>query len=302
MTEQKWGPSLDTDVEPWVARMPGLGTVLVAADGGLEVRLEEDLPLPGGELRVDSDEQKEAALRHGWGEPLSLARRGFRLAGGAGVVAPGDGPCLILAGDPHDAAAVLLALAHRGWRILADRVTPVEWVGDLLFAHPRQAPILAAKRRLAKSGDSGERVRADSDSRSVDLARESAAQPVAGIVVLQQRKPDEEVLMPLAGHERFESAANLLVGGLLGAARQRADAVGNEGAGQPGEGDAADGDRDAAADALAEHLRLAALPMARLRLDSATWDDDVTGLVRWSESLGARPAGTAPGQPGAPPR
>lgn len=284
MTEQSWGPSLDTDVEPWVARMPGLGAVLVAADGALEVRLEDDLPvaLPDGEARVDTEEQKEAALRHGWGEPLSLARRGFRLAGGAGVVAPEGGACVILTGDPHDITAVLLELAHRGWRILADRITPVQWDGDQLIAHPRLAPLLAAKHRLAKSGDTGERVRADSDARTVDAARESCAHPVTGILVVQQRRPDEEAFTPLTGHERFESAANLLVGGLLAAARLRAESGDAAPEAAPQE-DSDTGGRDTAAETVAEHLRLASLPMARLRLDSATWVGDIDALVAWSQ-------------------
>lgn len=55
----------------WIARFPGLGTIEVRPSGDFSVRVD---PSSGGD---DDPDCRERALRFGWAEPLSYARRGF---------------------------------------------------------------------------------------------------------------------------------------------------------------------------------------------------------------------------------
>ncbi len=76
---------LDRDREPWVGRFPGLGAVLVHDDGRVDVEVEPD-DSPDSEAAA----LREAALRYGRSEPLSLVRLGFRFAWGSGLVDQGE--------------------------------------------------------------------------------------------------------------------------------------------------------------------------------------------------------------------
>lgn len=223
--------------------------------------------------RVSSQEQanRERALRFGWGEPLSFARRGLRCAGGAAVVPPTDDACLLLVGAPHDATNILIELTDRGWSVMGDRITPTEWQDAALVAHPRLAPLLASRPRAEKADLEGVPVRENTDSVLVDLPRTSESRPVIAVLTLQMRKPGEDALTVLTGHERFEAAASLMVGGALspfvpGDANTSEDSAESE---------------PVPRTALDEHLRLTALPYARLRLDSTTVTTDVDALVAW---------------------
>lgn len=239
---------------------PGLGSVQIHPDGAVDVAAAE---------RPDDDrdtvDQREHALRHGWGEPLSFARRGFRLTHGAAVGPIDGGTCLLVLGDPHDVAIVLIDLARLGWAVLGDRPTPLEWDGQTLTAHPRSAPILASKRRAIKAEMDGTRLRGDTDAVALELPRVDEPRRVAAVVSMQMRKPDEDAFTPLAGHERFETSAGLFMRGALWPDVDNAEAEG-----------------EAAASAImADHLALSRLPAARLRFDSATKDDDVAALLAW---------------------
>lgn len=239
---------------------PGLGSVRIHPDGAVDVAAAE---------RPDDDrdtvDQREHALRHGWGEPLSFARRGFRLTHGAAVGPIDGGTCLLVLGDPHDVAIVLIDLARLGWAVLGDRPTPLEWDGQTLTAHPRSAPILASKRRAIKAEMDGTRLRGDTDAVALELPRVDEPRRVLAVLSMQMRKPDEDAFTPLAGHERFETAAGLFMRGALWPEVANGEAEG-----------------EAAASAImADHLALAQLPAARLRFDSATKDDDVAALLAW---------------------
>lgn len=243
---------------------PGLGSVRVHPDGKVDVTTAER-----PEDDHDTVEQREHALLYGWGEPLSFARRGFRLAHG-GAAAPLDGDaCLLVLGDPHDVAIVIIELVQLGWGVLGDRPTPLEWDGLALTAHPRSAPIVASKRRATKAGLAGTQLRGDTDAVALDLPRIRAPRRVAAVVSMQMRKPDEDAFTLLTGHQRFETAAGLFMRGALW---PQIDVD------SPDEGM---GDDEVAADAMADHLALARLPAARLRFDSATKDDDVADLLAW---------------------
>ncbi len=260
------GPTLDCDRDTWLGTFPGLGEVRVEEDGTVTVDVDN-----ADVLTAEERSNRERALRFGWGEPLSFARRGFWCAGGAAAVPPRSDGCVLLLGDPHEVGNVMLELAARGWAMMGDRVTPLEWQGDDLVAHPRAAPLLVSRRTAERAGVESHSVRANSDSRIVELLRVREPQNVAAIVLLRPRKPADARFTPLFGHERFAAAANLTVGGALShrGPNDQSDpaAVTEEGTGS--------------AATLGEHLRLAALPIARLCLDRATVTDDVNALVTW---------------------
>ncbi len=280
-------PSLDRSGEVWVGVFPGLGSVSIDEEGGIEVSVEPAAPADSDAPDAGEDDTlREQALRYGWAEGLSFARRGFTLAGGAAMSPPGDADgCLILCGDPHDAAIVMIELVKQGWTVMGDRFTPTQWEGPTLVAYPRQAPLIIAAQRLAKAGLEGSKIRAHTDARSVDLPRTGDPQPVVAVCTMQMRKPDEDVLAPLTGHERFEAAAGLMMGGALYPAIEHQDDE------QPDELDEAATAawrearvKEVAAESLSKHLQLTTLPYSRLRIDSKTAEDDAAALVTWWES------------------
>lgn len=269
-------PSLDRDSDVWVGTLPGLGSVRVHPDGAIEVtaadRADDD---------ADTVELRERALRLGWGEALSFARRGFRQSAGA-AVGPVDGDtCMLLMGDAHDVAIVLIELVGHGWAVLGDRPTPLVWDSPTLTAHPRSAPVVVSKRRAAKADLEGTRLRGDTDAVALELPRITEPRRVAAIVAMQMRKPDEVPLTPLAGHERFELAASLFMGGAPWPVADEQDAT--------DESDPTTQRSATASELMSDHLALARLPAARLRFDSATKDDDIAALLAWWLSLAEAP-------------
>lgn len=274
-------PSLDRTSAVWVGTFPGFGMVRVHPDGEVEVVAAER---PGDD--PDTAELRERALRSGWGEPLSFARRGFHLAHGA-AVGPLDGEtCMLVLGDQHDTAIVLLNLVRLGWAVLGDRPIPLEWDGLVLTAHPRSAPVVVSERRAIKASISGTKVRGDTNAVALELPRITEPRRVSAVVSMQMRKPDENALTTLAGHEKFETAAGLFMRGTLRpASSQGADDAASS---EQGNGGAANLD-ESPAKVIADHLALTRLPMARLRFDSATRDDDVAALLTWWLTLARSP-------------
>ena len=258
-------PHLDRQSEPWVGEFPGLGRVLVAADGSITVEAV------GSEDHV----VREQALRHGWGDPLSWVRRGFHLVGGSAVGPAESDECVLLLGDPHDVAIIVIELVNQGWQLLSDRPTPVVWDDSNLVAQPREAPLLVAKRRAAKAGVDGEEIRSDTDALAVAVPRAETPRRVQAAVQVRVRRPDSETLQLLSGHERFEAATSLYVGGVLDPTFSPVAAD---------QGAPADAD-DAAPNLLAEHLRISQLPWARLHLSSRTATEDAAALVRWWDTV-----------------
>lgn len=253
---------LDRSGDVWVGGFRGLGRIEVAPDGGLTIEAEHaraDGPDAGETLEL-----RRQALRYGWGEALSWIRRGFALLNGAAVCPPGpkeDG-CLILSGDPHDTAILILELAGQGWTVLGDCYTPMTWRGDDLVAWPREAPLLFGAKALTRVGGDGVPVRDHTDVRTPVLQRCDEPRKVAAFCHLQMRTSGEKPLVTLVGHERFEAAASVMLGGAL----------------RP---DIEDTAAATAGQRLAEHIRLAALPHQRLRIDRGTASDDTQLLTEW---------------------
>ena len=236
---------------------PTLGTVRVHADGTVDV----DLAADDGDTAEDPA-LREAALRNGWGEPLSLVRRGFRCASGTGVVPPDGRGCLILQGSVHDVAIVLVELVGSGWSVLGDRIVPTRWHDGELLAFPRVAPAIISQRRARRAGLEGQPVRAETDAVAVVVPRAHTAQPVRAFAEVGFRRPDETVLEELTGHDRFAAATLAMVGGVMsGVDEQSADSTPQE--------------------TMRRHLALAALPFARLRFDGDSLGADVAALSRW---------------------
>lgn len=249
-------PVLHTGEDDWTGTFPGLGTVVVAPDGA---------------CRVSDAASADAhrALLHGWAELLSWARRGFRLVRGASIGPADDARAILLLGDPHDVTIAVLSLSRRGWLVLSDSPSPANWMADQLLAHPRPAPILVSERRAAKAQVSGELIRSDSDVLAVALPRCEQARPVAAVVRITMRKPGESSFSALTGHNRFEAATRVFLGGVLNL-----------------------DDADTGPDLLAHHLRLAQLPFGHLRLDSsaaATVDQELNATESVADPLDADP-------------
>lgn len=239
------GPTLDHAGPVWVGTMPGLGVVAVRADGSLDV----DPQLP------DDSGEKTRALKHGWGELLSHARRGHSLALGASVAPSDHAGALLVCGDAHDVAAMVVALAGRGWGLISDRPAPVSWAGERLVAHPRAAPLVLARQRAVEAGLAHADIRAGSNVVAVDLLRREVPTPVDALLLVQRRRPHEASFAELAGHRKFERAASMLLGGALAPDRSEDNLV-------------------------AEHLRLAALPSAVVRIEAAA-DDVIDAVLSW---------------------
>jgi hypothetical protein len=272
---------LDRTGDVWVGTFPGLGTVRVGADGHIAAEAE-----PGqGPDADETTEQRHAALVHGWGEPLALARQGYHVAHGAALVPPADGAdgaggadgrapaALLVSGDLHDTAIVVLGLAARGWQVLADRLTPLTWPSDdsAPVAYPRHAPVVASARRAQRAELAATPARADSDAVTVDVARATQPHSLGGIVSVRIRRPHDPLLDQLRGHRRVETAQGLIAGGALAA----------ESDGATPSAHAHDGGLEVAAQSMAHTLRLAALPLAAVHLDPADPTPALDALVAW---------------------
>ncbi|MGV1005392.1 MAG: hypothetical protein ACOYEV_11650 [Candidatus Nanopelagicales bacterium] len=241
--------------------------MLVDPSGGIKVSAYPITP-----PSRDTIAQLEAALRYGWGEPLSLARRGFLLLAAASVVAPSGNAVLVLAGDPYHLAIAISQLCQRGgWHLLADHPAPLTWVeaGGVphLVAHPRSAPLLMSLGRAQAEAQEGSQVRGDTDVVAVEVPRASEPCRVAAFLSLGKQLPGEADFRLLHGTERFASAGRSLLGGVL----------------RPGASATAD---------FAITARLAALPMAQLGLTGGIAPEVMARLLDWWESVGGQEAGS----------
>lgn len=243
---------LDTAGDPWVGTFPGLGRVLVHADGRIDVELTDG---PDG---PDGPEQRDASLRHGWGAALSSVRLGRSVVFGAGLVDP-DGWCLVVVGHPDATSTVVSRLVTLGWSVLAERVQPVSWSGrpggEHLVAHPGTAPVIVGRRTAEAHGFVGTPVRADSDALVVPVRRHAAARPVTAFVHVRAHASRRPRFVVLAGHDRVDRCTNLLAG----------STIANGGTAAPIDPPAH----------LAETLRLARLPHAEVTIRAAELDDDL---------------------------
>lgn len=258
-------PTLDQSGEPWVGSFPGLGEVLVHADGSVETRVVRDEAEDPATLG-----NRERTLRFGWGEPLALVRRGLMCLDGSGVVAPdAHQGCLLIVGDPADTSVVLLELAQRGWSVLADRFVPTSWTEGGLLAHPRAGPVLVPRSRSQRAGVPGREIRSHTDAVEIDMPRALTPALVGGVVRLRRRLPNERTIQQITGGDRLAAAAALPLSGVFAIPRAR----GSEAA--------------EAARTLADHLRLARAPFAELRLDRGSIELAILELLRWWQTVAA---------------
>lgn len=248
------GVRLTRDGPVWEGTFDGLGSVRVRPDGDLEVAVQGADDLDPIEV-----EQRAAALRWGWGEPLAWARRGCSITVGTAVVAPGRRGSLVVRGAAHDAPIVVAGLAGRGWQVLADRVVPLRLSDDVAEVQPTDAPVLLARRRVEAMGLSGSAVRADTDAVAIEVPRWSAPEPLLGVVEVLMRRGGLPPLEVLEGHERFEMASRLVAIGAL----------------------EADGEALAPSECMARDLRLAALELARAHLDADDSEDVLDAIESW---------------------
>ena len=204
---------------------------------------------------------REAALRFGWGEPLSLVRRGFRCAWGSGLVPPDGHGCLVVNGPIHDVSIVLVELVAAGWSVLSDRLVPTTWNDSELLAHPRDAPVLISQRRARRAELDGAPVRAHTDAVAVDVPRTADPQPILAFVDVGVRRPDDAVLEELSGHERFSAASLAMIGGVMAGID--------------------DSDEPTPQDVMRTHIALSTFPHAQLRFRSDSVEVDVAELCRW---------------------
>jgi len=242
--------ALDTGGEPWRAAFPGLGTVRVFEDGQVSVEVASG---PGSDQRF-------AALSLGWAEPLSWLRRGYHLTA-ASVTAPNGRALIVIATYPQQ-VVVLKTLTDHGWSILADAMTPIRELDAGFEVYGRNAPVIVAQRLAGKWGLAGEPLRADSDALAVDLPRGQGPNRVAGVLqVRTQRSTDRPNLEEISGAKRLELASGLI---------RRA----------PGSCDPS-----GPAQVMAQDLKMAALPMARMHLADRQSELDVSDVLRWWETI-----------------
>lgn len=202
------GPQLDRSGEPWIGTFPGLGTVRVHADGSYVVDVA-----PAG------DAGARDALEFGWAEPLSMTRRGLRLAHATTLLSPGadaypDPPgALMLSGRQQAVAEVAVCLADHGWRLIAHGFTPVETSGSLI-AHPRRAPWVAPRHLIVSSPLADDtRVRPDATLQFVRGARHDQPAMVHGrlsITVDDTPRADESAVIPIRGSHRMSADHQVL--------------------------------------------------------------------------------------------
>lgn len=254
--------ALDRSDEPWIGTFRNMGSVTVFSDGAFEIRVS-------GADQLDDVTFAEiwSALRYGWAEPLSLARRGFTCVCASGVTRDESaGTCLLVVGDPGACSELIMELSALGWFILADRLTPMVWVGEELIAHPSEAPFLAPVTVAAKSSFRRSAVRRDGDAVEVDLPRVNRPLRVGALVYLRRHIPHTPEFKVVRGHERFADAASLVHGALFS-----------------GSFDDAEVSTDARA--MEGIVRLAALPHSQLALRTDSMGVGVAELVRWWDRL-----------------
>lgn len=244
------GPSLNTDVEPWLGVFPGWGRIEVWADGSFEV--SADGPSEGS---LETITEREAALRFGWAELVARARLGGQRVSGVTVGLADSPTCALILGDPAETARLLRPLLDAGFAVLADRPAPVHWEDSTLIAEPCPRPVVMSCRRAESADLVARPVRGDTDVCAVDVPRVHEPRRVAAVLVVGMRRPHEPQFEIHTGHRSFEYAANILSTGMLdptlAAAMTRPD---DESAADPAE----------VSKRMAQHVRLASLPIARV--------------------------------------
>lgn len=122
--------------------------------------------------------------------------------------------------------------------------------------------MVVAERRAHESGLPYVRVRPGSSAVAIDPVRRPERVTVAGIALIQRRLPQESIVGAVTGREKLERAGALFVGGAL----DTPEAVSQE-------------------EVFAEHRRIAALPMSRIRLDAWPETMAIQGLLTWWAGL-----------------
>jgi hypothetical protein len=182
---------LDTSGEPWCGVVPGYGRVLVDAEGDVEVLLD-----------AGADPAAAAALRWGWGEPLSFLRRGSTLLLGTTLADPA-GRALLLTGGLRGVPRLAALLVARGWVLMADGLAPVSFPqGDgPVLAQARQAPLLLHSRMRDQLGLPAVPLRSDPGvCRGERGAVPEVPVPLDGVLRLETRGDAErEQVAPLQG-------------------------------------------------------------------------------------------------------
>jgi hypothetical protein len=209
-------PVLDRTGDSWIGTFPGLGRVVVDPSGGY--RVEPDRALAGDPAARD-------ALEFGWAEPLSLVRRGLRLAAattmvpGPPVDAGGTGPlgALMISGRVDTVAQVALGLAGLGWRLVSDGFTPIATT-PALVAHPRRAPWIAPRHLAGLTTQTdGPRLRPGATAQRIDSPRHDAPVPVAArLAVVDTPLRSGSPIEPITGRHRMGARYQLLGPGPLG--------------------------------------------------------------------------------------
>ncbi len=267
---------VDQSGEPWVASFAGLGSVHIHADGTVNVTVDDastsvDTVCEGTATTelAESATVRESALRHGWGEPLSFIRRGFRLLRGTALVAADRPGCLVVTGSASHTAMVTASLVADGWSVLADGVVPVATGDDgtigidgAVVAYPRTATLLLPRRWARKSGLDAIEVRADTDAVAVAVARTTTPQTLVAVAHIRIRRPHDDVIRPLRGFEPFEQAAALLIANP--ALRPPATTPTVE---------------------LANHTLLAAVAHAEVSVRSDTLAADIAAVEQWWQAM-----------------
>ena len=245
---------LDSGSEPWIARLPGLGSVTVDEHGRVSVTAEpsDDEPI----------ERRERALALGWGEPLSFARRGYFHTIGAGLAPPNSQQCFIFTGDMQDVSRLLWVFAKRNWLLLADRLTPLTIVDGVVWAHPRTAPPLMREKDAKRSGLPYLPARTDTDAMAVEWQRPSESCRVRGLVNVRALHPGQDQITALTGHDRFQMSASLLMGGALWPTQVMPEAA-------------------TMSDRVHLDLAIASLPSIRLRTNRSDIESDVSAIEAW---------------------
>lgn len=200
-------PSLNRNTEPWIGRVPGLGSVLVRADGSFEVQVEsaedEDIRL------------REDALRYGWAELLASVRKGHSHAGGMTWGHPDAERCLLITGEGRDVSRLFGPLLDHSLVVIADRPSPLSWQDGVLMAQPSMRPVVLGRGRAQQIGYDWTPLRAESDAGRANLPRLHEPKPVGGMLLVHPRRPDEDLFTLVTGHDKMEVAANAMQRGIL---------------------------------------------------------------------------------------
>lgn len=254
-------PTFDFSQNTWVGVFPGLGAISVGIAGDIAVS-----PHGGSDEDPQLVAQRERALRWGWAEPWSWLRRDYQLINGVAIGYPDEESCMVVLGDYSDCNRLVIKLIAEGWRLISDRSTPVRWESDVLYAQPREAPLLLSRHRAIRANLEHRSVRSDSDTVEVEVARINEERKVAAFVSVGVRRTHESTLEVLSGHDAFRFASGLLLEASNFVPRPPEDPQFV---------------RERAAENLAKSLRLVRTPAIRVRRTPGKSDTSTTELLAW---------------------